>query len=333
MKSTAAIALPVPEMEEASAPPVPTRPTANPLVPTIFHEPWWLEIVTGGNYAATEVNDHGRTVGRLYYFLRRRSGLKYSIMPPMTHFLGPAIIDNGGDPPTRFLRRATITRELIQQLPPAAIYQYKCHRDVTDAIAFQQEKFHTSVQFTYEIYPDTEEVLWKNLRSKKQRIRSAQREVTVSHLTDPLEFWRFYDANWQKKGIANACDQEMCCRLIEGCLSRDRGRIYGAFDKNHRLVAAAFLLWDETSCYYFLSSRTPDAHYGASSLLVWEGMKEAAKRGLIFDFDGLNNTNAVLFFTQFGGTIRPRYIVTRRSLLGGIALGIKHARRENRYFY
>jgi len=55
------------------------------------------------------------------------------------------------------------------------------------------------VQFTYEIYPETEEVLWKNLRSKKQRIRSAERAVTVSDIDDPLKFWRFYDANWQKK--------------------------------------------------------------------------------------------------------------------------------------
>jgi len=309
-------------------------PVVNPLVPTIFHEPWWMEVVTGGHYAIAEVADNGRMVGRLYYFPRRRGGLTYSIMPPMTHFLGPAIIDDGGNPSTRFLRRAQITQELIRKLPSASVYQYKCHRDITDAIAFQQMQFYTSVQFNYEVFPDAEDVLWKNLRGeKRKKIRSAQRAVIVSDIHDPFEFWQFYDSNLQKKDSLNVCNRQICCRLIGECLTRNCGRIYAAFDKNHQLVAAVFCLWDGTSSYYFMSTRTPEAHNGAISLLAWEAMKDAASRGLIFDFDGLNNSKAVLFFTEFGGIISPRFIVTRQTFLGGIALNIKNMHRESKYFY
>jgi hypothetical protein len=307
---------------------------ADPLAPTIFHETWWLEAVTRGDYKTVEIADHNKTVGRWYYFPRRQAGLRYSIMPPMTHFLGPAVIDDGGNASTRFLRRAHITHELIRKLPTASIYQYKCHRDITDVIAFQQENFHTDVQFTYETHPAPEEVLWKNLRGeKRKKIRSAQRSVTVSDITDPMEFWRFYDANLHKKGSANVCEKELCSRLIENCLSRNRGRIWGAFDKNNQIVAAVFCIWDNTNSFYFMSSRAPEAHHGAISLLTWEAMKNAASRGLIFDFDGLNNPKAVLFFTEFGGIISPRYIVTRQTFLGGVALGIKNMRRESRFFY
>jgi hypothetical protein len=310
------------------------RPILNPLTPTIFHEPWWLDIVTGGNYAASEVSDNGSVVGKLYYFLRRRGGLNYSIMPPMTHFLGPAIIDDGGNPSTRFLRRAHITHELIRKLPPASIYQYKCHREITDSIAFQQEKFDTAAQFTYEIFPDANDVLWKNMRGeKRKKIRSAERVLTVSTIHDPMEFWRFYDRNLQQKDIKNVCDRDVCCRLIDSCLNRNCGRFYAAYDKNNNIVAAVFCVWDETSSFYFMSSRTADAHHGAISLLAWEAMKEASSRGLIFDFDGLNNSKAVLFFAEFGGIISPRFIVTRQTFCGRIALGIKNMRRENRYFY
>lgn len=310
------------------------RISPGPLAPTIFHEAWWLDIVTGGDYAVAEVSDNGKTVGRLPYFLKRRGGLQYSIMPPMTHFIGPAVVHHGGPPATRFLWQAKVTHELIRQLPPASIYQWKCHRDITDAIAFQQEKFHTTVQFTHEVFPDTEEVLWQHLRGeKRKKIRSAQRSVILRDVRDPSEFWQAYDRNLQHKGNRNVCDRDLCCRLIEGCLARDRGRIYGAYDQHGQLTAAVFCIWDQTSAFYFMSTRNPGAHQGAISLLAWEAMKEAASRGLIFDFDGLNNGNAVLFFTEFGGIVSPRYIVTRRTTFGGLALDIKNRFRESRYFY
>lgn len=310
------------------------RPAANPLIPTIFHEPWWLEIATGGNYQMIDICDNGKTVGRWHYFPRRRNGIKYSIMPPMTHFLGPAVIDDGGNPSTRFLRRTQITHELIRKLPPASIYQYKCHRDITDAIAFQQERFHVGVQFNYEIFPAAEETLWKNMRGeKRKKIRSAQRSVTLSDIKDPLQFWRFYDANLKKKGSVNVCEQRLCCQLIEAVISRGCGRIWAAWDKKQQLVAAVFCIWDGTCSFYFMSSRSPEAHHGAVSLLTWEAIKDAAARGLIFDFDGLNNPKAVLYFTEFGGIISPRFVVTRQSVVGGIALGIKNMRRESKYFY
>lgn len=310
------------------------RAIADKLIPTIFHEAWWLDIVTGGNYSVVEVTDRGQVVGRWYSFLRNRGGLKYSIMPPMTHFLGPVLIDDGGSAMTRFLRRAKITHELIHKLPPASIYQYKCHRDIVDAIAFQQENFYTSVQFTYEMFPDDEKVLWKNMRGeKRKKIQSAQKSVTVSSLCDPMEFWRFYDENLRSKRIRNVCDRTICCKLIEACISRGHGRIYAAHDQNKKLVAAVFCVWDNTSSFYFMSSRADGAHNGAISLLAWEAMKEAAQRGLIFDFDGLNNSKAVLFFTEFGGIISPRFIVTRHTPVGGMALSLKNMYRASKYFY
>jgi hypothetical protein len=40
-------------------------PRINPLVPTIFHEDWWLEAATGGRFEVAEVAAGGRVVGRL----------------------------------------------------------------------------------------------------------------------------------------------------------------------------------------------------------------------------------------------------------------------------
>ncbi len=325
---------PVVAQEHVIVPAAPAELLTDPLMPTIFHESWWLDIVTGGNYDYAEVRENGMPVGRLPYFLRSRWGMKYSIMPPMTHFVGPAIIEGEGSAATRFLRRAQITRELIQQLPKASLYRYKCHHEVKDTIAFQQENFITNVQFTHEIAPLPHDVLWKNMRSeKRKKIRQAQQQLTVSFIEDVKEFWRFYDNNLKKKKIKNVCDETLCTKLIEVCLVRKRGRIYAARDKNNDVVAAIFCIWDAHTSFYFMSSRTVIAHNGAISLLAWEAMKDASSRGQVFDLDGLNHSSAVLFFTEFGGTVSPRYIVTRQTLVGGLAWALKDMFRENRYFY
>ncbi len=311
-----------------------TASAPNPLEPTIFHEPWWLDISAEGNYSYVEAKENGLVVGRLPYFLKSRFGMKYSIMPPMTHFLGPAIVAREGNAPTRFLKRLNIIHELVDQLPPAAIYQYKCHWDITDTIAFQQKKFHSRVQFTFEVPPLPEDVLWSAMRSKKRKkIRAAQDDVKLCYITDPMEFWTFYNSNLETRDKENICHTNICIKLIESTLARGRGQIHAARDSQGNLTAAVFCIWDAYTSYYYMSTRSPASHGGVISLLTWEAMKDAAQRGLIFDFDGLSNSNGVLFFAEFGGTIKPRYIVTRHSALGGIALNAREIRRENRFFF
>src|SRR6202011_1139097 len=132
----------------------------DPLAPTIFHESWWLDVATGQKYAAAEISSGGSTVGRLPYLLSRRKGLSHMIMPTLTHFLGPAVIEGEGSANTRFLRRLNITRELIAELPAVSSYEIKCHAGTTDVIAFQAQGFETTVQFTHEIQPLPEQELW-----------------------------------------------------------------------------------------------------------------------------------------------------------------------------
>jgi len=56
---------------------MPGEPTAHvqpALVPTVFHEEWWLDAATGGRYSIAEVKAGDKTVGRLPYLVRSRFG-------------------------------------------------------------------------------------------------------------------------------------------------------------------------------------------------------------------------------------------------------------------
>jgi hypothetical protein len=302
-----------------------TTPEPDLLAPTIFHESWWLDVATDHRYAVAEVSSGGKLVGKLPYLLSRRKGLSHIIMPTLTHFLGPALVEGEGSANARFLRRLNITRELIAKLPAAISCEIKCHAGVLEVIAFQAENFSTTVQFTHEVHPLPEEELWKRMRDKTRNvIRRAMEQYDVVSLDDPQAFIEFYARNLQRKSYL---DLSVCGRIIQSCMARRRGRILAARNRKGELVAANFCAWDARSSYYLMSTRAHNAGNGAGSLLVWKAILEAASRKIVFDMDGLASEGGILFFAGFGAEVRPRYVAERFTALGHIRRAF-HAMRD-----
>ncbi len=294
-----------------------TKACLSVVIPTVFHEEWWLDAATQGSYSVVEVNLGGRTVGRLPFELRRRSGMVGIWTPPLTHFLGPGIDDGEGSGNNRFLRRLEITRELILKLPRASWQCIRCHRGTYDVIAFQELSFKTYAQFTYEIAPDPVPDLWQQMRSKTRNvIRRAQEQFTVEELLDPEEFVRVYEAHLSAKRIQNLLDLDATKRVVQASLQRGRGRILSARNEKGEIVAANFCAWDCNVSYYVACTRNENAGNGASSLLVWEAIQHAATNGLVFDFAGLGTRGSVLHYAGFGGTVRTRFVAVRATGIG-----------------
>lgn len=282
------------------------------LKPTIFHERWWLDIVTRGAYAEVEVRDQGRVVGRLPYARSRRHGLRVSTMPQLTHTLGPAVDEGKGSMNTRALNRLRIMQELAGCLPDVSYFEQTCWSGIGDVLGFQARGFDVAAQFTMTIEADTEARLWAGMRDKTRNvIRRAQERVAVEDLQDPQEFTRFYARNLHAVGKHSYFDLSRVAPLIVASRERDQGRVVGCRDGSGALVAAIFYIWNGRSASYFLSTRDGSADNGAVSLLVWEAVRAASARGLSFDFDGVASLGAAQFFVGFGGRPAPRYVIVR----------------------
>jgi hypothetical protein len=306
----------------------------DPLAPTIFHEEWWLDAATGGNFDVAEVIVGGRTVGRLPFIATKRFGLKMIRMPVLTYFLGPAIDEGEGSPNTRFLKRLEITRKLLEKLPRASWQYVKCHGGITEVIAFQELGFRTYVQFTHEIAPGPVEVLWQQMRNKTRNvIRKAEEQFSVTELTDPVEFVRLFERNLEAKRLDNGLDVALCLKTISASLERQRGRILAALDEEKQVVAANFCVWDEISSFYLLSTRCDSSGNGASSLLLWEAIKESTRRGLVFDFAGLGDKGSVLHYSGFGASISVRYVAVRARVLARVLNELKSFFAPENCFY
>lgn len=294
------------------------RQVKDPLVPTVFHEPWWLDAASGGQYEEVTVSSGGRTLGRLPFVRRKRLGFTICEPPETTHFLGPAVDEGSGSSESRALRRAEITLELIEKLPSFDHFHQWLHRGIPDALPFVQHGFTVEAVFTYEVAPGPEQAIWRNMRDKTRNvIRRAQEQTELVDL-DPGGFSALYDANLQRKGQSfNKMIKSNSHSVFEAALSRGRGRLLAARDEAGTLLAAIFYAWDESVTYYMLTTRAPGTHNGVVSRLIWEAMRESAAHGRIFDLGGIGTSGSVLFYIGFGGEVRTRYVVERMNPVYG----------------
>ena len=294
-----------------------SAPDPGPLVPTVFHEPWWLDIVTRRRWMDAEVMENGHVIGRLPFQVEKHFHGPDITMPPMTHFLGPALADLPGSRQARWLKQTAVTRELIRQLPPATTFWQKFHRGVTDVVPFQAERFETGVQFTFEVEPAPEDVLWSALRDKHRNvIRKARSHFKIEELHDSTEFTRLYQDNLDKKGKVSWAPADIMENLLAAAEDHGAGVMLGLWDAAGELAAAIFCPRDSHASYYTLSTRRPDCGNGAVPLLIWEGIRRAAREGRTFDFDGVSNEQSIGLYAGFDGVTSPRFVSARSAQSG-----------------
>jgi lipid II:glycine glycyltransferase (peptidoglycan interpeptide bridge formation enzyme) len=119
--------------------------------------------------------------------------------------------------------------------------------------------------------------------------------------------------------------------LFSECLARNRGEILAAVQPDGVPAAMTFLVWDDQSMYYLMSTRDTDVRdSGSVNLLIWSAMKRAHERGLLFDLDGVSTAGTARFLSGFGGTIKTRIVVTKGQPLYNLVQGVKMMLRGGR---
>lgn len=302
------------------------KPTSEPLKTTtadnrdsgrcIFQQCWWLDCVTDGRWEQVTVKKDGRTVGWLPYLITKRWGFTVSDMPLLTHTLGPIVDAGVGRPNTRLLNRFAITSELLQQLPTLAHFRQILAPGQADALPYQAYGCHVKCQFTFISDCSDIQAAWKSMRDKTRNlIRRSQERNRVADQDDPEEFLRFYAANCASRRQLNRYATATVRKLLELCVARDQGRPFLArAPGNDQPNAGIFVIWDQNSMYFLMSTRTPDCtDSGAVSQLVWLAMNEAHRRGLRFDFDGVSSPGTFRFLSGFGGEVATRFLVEKFS--------------------
>jgi CelD/BcsL family acetyltransferase involved in cellulose biosynthesis len=300
---------------------------------SLFHEPWWLTAVTRGCYEEVIVKRGEEIVGRLPFTTTRRMGFRVSRMPALTHVLGPIVDVGHGKPQTQLVRRLSITRALIDQLPQFDFFKQALDPSICDGLAFQDRGFQVSPQYTFQIDCRVAvQKLWSNMHFKtRQHIRRAEEKYAIETQDDPDRFLSFYLTNLKKLGRRNWIDFSNFTTLFTECRARGCGEILVASLPDGSPVAMAFVVWGRGTMYYLLSTRAPDVDDddGSVNLLIWSAMKSAHRRQLTFDLDGVSTSGTARFLAGYGGQMRTRLVVRRLRPIYRLATHI-HASLINR---
>lgn len=232
--------------------------------------------------------------------------------------------------PTQSTNPAKVNTEQKKVMAAIATYLSDQKKDIinvlfpTEWIDFQPffwNKFKVITRQTYQLNLTlTEETLFNHFApERKKNITQAQKgDIVLSdnkkdalHVLGMNSIYKPF-FTWLTHLVLDFCTEENSIIKV-------------AYHKNTPISTSICLL-DSDYCYYMYGAHDSNlSHQGASSLCIWDSMKEAKKRQIpTFDLEGSMVPDIEKFFRNFGGDLVPFYQVTKAPLILEILLKFKN---------
>jgi hypothetical protein len=292
----------------------------------IFHQPWWLDAVAPGYWDAVTVERGGRTVARMPFVVRGPRAFRLLTQPPLTPFLGPWITPEAGAKYTRALGdHMELQAQLEAALPPAAAFHQNFSSTVRTCLPFLWAGYRAEVRYTYRLEDlHSEPALWEGLAGNIRReIRKAQRQLRVCQGSDLDTFHAVLTKTFRRQGLA-APDRDRLARIDAACAQRGARTMLFAHDEAERVHAVAYVVRDRRTAYYLMGGGDPELRTsGASSLLLWEAIRQTRGVASVFDFEGSMLRPVERFFRAFGGRQSLYSHVSRTTPAASAAMNIR----------
>lgn len=287
----------------------------NPDTP-LFMKDWWLDAVCGENWGAVTSEQGGEAVATLPYYLAKRAGFTVITMPKLTQSMGPWIkYPEGQKRTSRLAYEKGILTDLIEGLPPCAMYSQTFHYTIRNWLPFYWRGYKETTRYTYVLHDlsNVDEVYSGIQKNTRSEIREAEKNgITVEPSDDLDELYRMFQLTLEKRDMAAPFTGDLLKRIDSEASKRGCRRILIAKDMRGVAHSAAYLIWDENTAHYILSGSDPaNRDSGAASLTLWQAIEHAAEVGRAFNFEGSMIESIEQYFRGFGGEPMPYFHVTK----------------------
>lgn len=282
----------------------------------LFFQPWWLETVSPRHwgYAVAKRGDDICAVLPYVYKKRLRKYLLLE-MPLLTPYLGPWL----KMPNKKYIAKGVeeekkILYELIAKLPSYASFLHYFHYSISNWLPFYWKNFNQSTVYTYILdnIIDHDKIFANFSHAKRKNIKRAMQLVEVRCDLPSQDFYSHLSYTLSQKGKRVQYSFDFFDRFYNACYLNNSGKVFYAIDEKKKIHSVIFIVWDQKSAYYLISSIDPEfTNSGSVSLLVFEAIKYCSSKTLKFDFCGSMNETIERSSREFGGKQTPYFCITK----------------------
>ncbi len=279
----------------------------------LFNKDWWLDIVCGSeNWNVVIETKDNKIVASLTFYTKNKYFFSWIGMPSLTQNMGLYIKYPLKQKYTSMLSyEKDITMKLINQLPKFDYFAQNLNYNITNVLPFYWNNFKHSIGYTY-IIDDFDDIYNRFRTNIRTDIKKALKLTKIISDDDLKKFYEVNMLTFRRQKIKPTYSFELIEKIDNECKKKDCRKILFAEDKDGNVHASIYLVWDDTSVYYLMSGGNPEyRNSGATSLLIYEGIKFAEKNNKIFDFEG-SMLEPVERFVRSFGAIQTPYIQVQK---------------------
>jgi len=262
---------------------------ANSLV---YAESWYLNIVSP-NWEALVSEDHEYVMPLP---VKRKYGISFLVQPPLTQQLGvfsSHTIDE------------SIVTQFIQKIPYRSYHLCfnklnPCNKGVKPNFILPLDKDYPTISSAYSTNTK------RNIKKVKQNHIEIKTNLPIN---DFLEFYYSIEKNYSElpKTKVNL--------LLQESLKNDKVTIYGAYNKDSKLISALWLLNSHQRLIYLLPVSNKEGKENLAMFkMVDEITRQYANSNLLLDFAGSNVKNIARFYESFGAKLHYCYEIKHWSI-------------------
>ncbi len=283
----------------------------------LFSQYWWLDAVCGKtNWDVVLVEKGGLVIGSMPYFVKKKLIFTILTLPPFTQTLGPWIRYTSENHTTKLGKETEVINALVTQLPNYDYFAQNTQYTYSNTLPFSWNGFSVGVRYTYVLDGiGNHDQLWKNLTGRaRSEIRKATKRfsVTVKNDCNIDDFIGLYKMTFDRQNLDTPYSEDIIRKIESVCAAKSCGKILIAKDSDGKQHAGAYIVWDNNVTYYIMGGGNPILRKsGATSLVMWEAIKEASLHTNRFDFEGSMVKPIEYFFRSFGSKQVPYYSIEK----------------------
>jgi hypothetical protein len=280
----------------------------------IFSKSWWMDAVCGeNNWDVILVEKGGKCIASLPYTITKDRMFKGVSMPLLTQTNGIWLSYPAKQKYTSKLNyEKDIINQIISKLELLNLdfYIQNYNYDFTNWIPFYWKGYSQTTRYTYVIDDlSNMDKVYEEIDGKiRTQIKKAEKVVSVKEDCSIEIFYSLLSMTFARQKIKMPYPLDLVKKIDNACKENNCRKIFYAEDKDGKIHAAIYLIWDDNSVYYLMGGANPELRNSeATTLLLWHALNFASTFRNKFDFEGSMIEPIEKFFKAFGSVQKPYF--------------------------